>query len=383
MMQAGYAADDLQYGFKGIANNIQPILQSIPALASLAGPISIAAIAVYQLYEHWDQIQGLLGMGIPQPALKGPELLAANLKKATEEMEALQKKTTLAWWEITKLGELKIDIARMTKDQEAQSAVDSASKGTSEAEKAVGGGFAKAMAESGGKNAQDELLNRLKDTKDGKGLVYNEAKGRMDTPENAARDMSAAALGGDKISRDAIAKLLENGSRFKANISKFSPEQAQADKDRAAEKKGEDDAILESEREAKAEAAEKKRVQAHKDAKTAKNQEVDDAVDEIQRDLFKQDAKDSKDLAKHTKDAGDAQFELMTDAMKEPDRRKSSVIGGVEWAKSIQSAVGAPDKTLEMIQQQKRTNDLLEKLANARAGAAALQFGGNGALEAR
>jgi hypothetical protein len=90
MMQAGYAVDDLQYGFKGIANNIQPILQSIPALASIAPVISIVAIAAYQLYEHFDDLAGLFGQG--------------RTKSQAEEMEELGKKTAKTAEETLKLA---------------------------------------------------------------------------------------------------------------------------------------------------------------------------------------------------------------------------------------------------------------------------------------
>jgi hypothetical protein len=296
MTSLGYAADDLQYGFKGLSNNIQPIVSQIPALAGFAGAISIGAIAAYQLYEHWDQVVGLFGQGLPQPALTGPELLADNIRKATDELELLTKKSTLAWHELERLGKLKLDIAEMTKDAEAQKAVDAAGKKQSKAEQAVGSGFAEAMAESGGKDAQDEFLGKLRDNADARGLVYNEAKGRMDTPENAARDMAAAALAGDKISRDAIAKMLDDGSRFKANIEKFSPEHIQKQKDYKKqvedEKKAEQEALDEEYAQAQRNAAEKKRIEdaqekARKDALdkatkatagTGLNAMVDDAL---------------------------------------------------------------------------------------------------------
>jgi hypothetical protein len=91
MMQAGYAVDDLQYGFKGIANNIQPILQSIPALAGIAPVLSIAAIAAYQLYDHWDELAGLFGMGATKTQAEEMEELGKKTAKTAEETERLAK----------------------------------------------------------------------------------------------------------------------------------------------------------------------------------------------------------------------------------------------------------------------------------------------------
>jgi hypothetical protein len=91
MSSAGYAVDDLQYGFKGISNNIQPILQTIPALAGLAGPISAAAILVYQLYEHWDQLMKAFGMGATKTQAEEMEDLGKKTHKTADETEKLAK----------------------------------------------------------------------------------------------------------------------------------------------------------------------------------------------------------------------------------------------------------------------------------------------------
>lgn len=227
--QIGYAVDDLQYGFRGIANNIQPILTSIPGLAGLAGPISIAAIAAFQFYEHWDKILGLFGLGVPQPALTGLELLTANIKKASDEMEELKKKTNLEWYELKRLKELQEKIPKLTKEAEQQKAVDEAGKSTSDAEKEAGAGFAKAVAESGGARSISEIQGAIADQKDAKGLVYNTVTGNMTTPEVAARDMTAAALKGDRVARDAIKAALAKNSSLGAKIDEFSPEQKAAD----------------------------------------------------------------------------------------------------------------------------------------------------------
>jgi hypothetical protein len=227
LMALGYAADDLQYGFRGISNNIQPILQSIPALAGFAGAISIGAIAAYQLYEHWDLVQGVLGTGIPQPALTGPELLAENLKKATDAMDELAKKTRLEWHELERLNKLRQEVKDLKAADAAQRNVDQALAAQSDAEKARGSGFARAVAESGGKDAFDQFKGALEDSKDAQGLVLNEATGKLGKPADVARDMFDAALKGDKIARDAIRKALPKGSRFADNIAQSSPEVAQ------------------------------------------------------------------------------------------------------------------------------------------------------------
>ena len=89
MTQAGYFADDLQYGFKGIANNIQPILSLIPGLGTLAPVLAISATATYQLYTHWDQIAQLWGGGHTQTQAEAMEELGKKTEKTAQETKKL------------------------------------------------------------------------------------------------------------------------------------------------------------------------------------------------------------------------------------------------------------------------------------------------------
>lgn len=56
MLQLAYAADDAQYGMRGLMNNIPMLAQSLGLGAGLAGVISIAAVAVNFL---WDKLSKL------------------------------------------------------------------------------------------------------------------------------------------------------------------------------------------------------------------------------------------------------------------------------------------------------------------------------------
>lgn len=91
MIQAGYAVDDLQYGFKGIANNIQPLLMGLGIGGGLAGIISIVITGVVQLQQHWDGLMSAFGMG--------------KVKTQAEEMDELAKATTRTVEQTAKLNE--------------------------------------------------------------------------------------------------------------------------------------------------------------------------------------------------------------------------------------------------------------------------------------
>jgi hypothetical protein len=404
-MAIGGTLDDLQYvGEQGL----RPVLNNLMQLSPVLG---IAALAIDQVYRHWDQLMGLMGVGLPQPALTGPELLAANLKKATDEMEALQKKATLAWYEVKRLGELKAEIAGMTKVQEAEKSVESALKTPSDEERERGTGFAKALSESGGKVAYDEFKGALDDQKDAKGLVFNPSTGMMGKPEDVARDMVAAALAGDKIARDAIRSSLQGNSAFRKNIGEYSPERKASDAalesaNRAEEqdRKADSDRLnKEDEEQRKADelaGREERRVadaKAGSDAKGAeasgrKHKEdtdqavagakqlapgIDDAIRETLKGMGGSREAESAIIGmlvpKFGADAatrlvrdqaGGAREELMADAMKGPEKRSSSVIGAEGLASSIQAAVGKDDTAEKQLQQQIMMANYLRMIAN-------------------
>jgi hypothetical protein len=56
LMAIGNAVDDLQYGFRSIVNNIPQIVYMMGGSAGVAGGAAIAAVAVNQLVNHWDQL---------------------------------------------------------------------------------------------------------------------------------------------------------------------------------------------------------------------------------------------------------------------------------------------------------------------------------------
>lgn len=57
LLQLGQAIDDVQYGFRAIVNNIPMIAMGFGAGAGIAGAVSIAAVAVNQLINHWDELK--------------------------------------------------------------------------------------------------------------------------------------------------------------------------------------------------------------------------------------------------------------------------------------------------------------------------------------
>ncbi len=95
ILQAAYAIDDLQYGFRSIVNNIPQIVLGLGGTAGMAGAIGVLTVATSQLINHWDQlVEGLTGEGAKLPVIReGIDGLTHSISKLGEEIEKLQEKS--------------------------------------------------------------------------------------------------------------------------------------------------------------------------------------------------------------------------------------------------------------------------------------------------
>jgi len=60
ILQLAYAVDDMQYGLRGVVNNIPLLVQSFGATAAAAGKLAIVAVIIAQIANHWEDLQKLL-----------------------------------------------------------------------------------------------------------------------------------------------------------------------------------------------------------------------------------------------------------------------------------------------------------------------------------
>ncbi|WP_406698558.1 hypothetical protein V5E97_06710 [Singulisphaera sp. Ch08] len=91
LMQLGYIADDVQYGFSGIVNNIGPLAYGLGATGGVAAAAQLAAVGIYQLYTHWDQFMELIGQGTVKTEAEEMEALAKATSRTADEQERLNK----------------------------------------------------------------------------------------------------------------------------------------------------------------------------------------------------------------------------------------------------------------------------------------------------
>lgn len=91
LMQLGYAVDDVQYGIKGVANNIPGLLVAFGMGGGLAGVLSIVTTIAAQLYERWDKIQRAFGMGGTQTEAQAMDELAKATARTADETAKLER----------------------------------------------------------------------------------------------------------------------------------------------------------------------------------------------------------------------------------------------------------------------------------------------------
>lgn len=88
VMELSRGVEDLQYGFKGVVNNIPSLVMGLGASAGVAGAISLVAVAVNQLIEHFGKVD---------PAVKEAST------KAKEHLEELEGRVKSLGLELRKI----------------------------------------------------------------------------------------------------------------------------------------------------------------------------------------------------------------------------------------------------------------------------------------
>lgn len=99
MLQAAYAADDLQYGLRGIVNNVPMLAQAFGLAPAMAGGIAIAAVALNQVLPLIQQgLSGTMELGeTAQDVLSNAANFAlSQLEKQQGALEDQAKKAKLA-----------------------------------------------------------------------------------------------------------------------------------------------------------------------------------------------------------------------------------------------------------------------------------------------
>lgn len=408
LMQLGFALDDVQYGMKGLSNNIPGLLTSFGTGAGLAGVISIVAIGAYQLYSHWDQLMGLMGMG--------------KVKSQADEMEELAKKTEKTADETARLLKYQERQATVTKQRGAKTDAES------EQEKLVNEAIAKndndvvvrGLAQlKMGTDPRVKALERQQAHEEQIRRISTNGRAGLSDDENARFERRRGALANtiDAEVRDQLAKAThdpgalqglvnkvtsnpeafggrEKGMKLAAGLMDATPDaiaarrdNAKAEKEGARKKKLEQDTRKQKDEEDDYEY--EKLLESNrrwKEGKQRKKQETNDRVgkvrkkepnlDEMLETMMLEAAKNGgfeggnkmagqlfqklkgtfgEDVAKQlVGDAGSSAKKKYLGEMLDPGKVKSSqTLGGADFAKSIQAGVSnanTPERQLKVLE---------------------------------
>jgi hypothetical protein len=155
LLQLGYIADDAQYGFRGIANNI-------PQLFAAAGPAAMGVAALVatitnQIINHWDEVREVWRAVWNIPA---PEENLSTLDRMTEAIDKLGK---AAKESATAYATLAAQQKLLKEQQAATTAVEGIKPEATPQEKATGEAFQKAIGQAGGGEAfQQQVVNAFR-----------------------------------------------------------------------------------------------------------------------------------------------------------------------------------------------------------------------------
>jgi len=175
LMQLGYIADDIQYGFSGIVNNIAPLAYGLGGSAGVAVAAQTAAVAIYQLYVNWDKLTDALGV--------------SGVRTEAEEMERLEKATSRTADETERLNRYK----------EKQKEIAKMMGGESQQAGEVGKAVQDVFSETGTDRVAGALAGKMRTA------LTPEQEARIKAAENQlamAKMIASGELGGEFVGLD-------------------------------------------------------------------------------------------------------------------------------------------------------------------------------------
>lgn len=221
LMQAAFFADDLQYGLRGIINNVPILLSSLGVGAAWAGGISIAVVGLGVMASKIGELthEYLPGLekawkeafeeGLTKPAQTGVEEVETRLHAVKKSLDEIEKKKIESSFDMNALIAARDKYAEIKQELKDIQELQALMNEKSDREKAVGEGFKKAVAETGPQRALDELQNVLEQHADERGLVAGGAVPGDFKPEELAKKLMLEASRGNIQARDEIKQHME------------------------------------------------------------------------------------------------------------------------------------------------------------------------------
>ena len=191
VLEASYAIDDLQYGFRGIVNNVPGIARAFGLTSSVIGAVGIAAVAVNQalqilgpLFESTEKPIKPLNERLDEFA-KGMGQSAVETEKLKNAIDSMAKTSVPGLF--TELYKSVNSIRELIQAQKELNAIKEED-----------------AKRQGQREAEDKKINEGLDTDKASGQLVDEFLGNADTKDNAER------LAGirDKIAKDEIQRAI-------------------------------------------------------------------------------------------------------------------------------------------------------------------------------
>lgn len=173
----GNTADDLQYGFKSIVNNIPGLVMAMTGNAGLAGASAIVAVALNQLIQRWETLEKFLD---PTKVKR----YADSISGMTEHVAKLKKELDGSAVAAEALNQAEEKLNARKGDL---SAFEAAKNRPSEAQKATAEAFAEWIGKAGGVGPLADSVANAKRA-DGSYFTADETKDRA----KAKADLEAA-----------------------------------------------------------------------------------------------------------------------------------------------------------------------------------------------
>lgn len=160
---ASQGLEDLQYGFRGVINNIPMLVMSLGGSMGVAAALSVVTVGAYQLYTHWDQLTEIFENRRPFPGVAGDlTQMTEKLGKVKEELKGLEKLGTLSVTQFNRAQELQRTEQELAAEVAAGEAVKRLKETKTDKEVEVAKAFEEALKEAGAARELDALAADFK-----------------------------------------------------------------------------------------------------------------------------------------------------------------------------------------------------------------------------
>lgn len=232
--------EDLQYGVGGAMNNLGQAAMLFGTGGMLVAGITLAGVAVNQLYRNWDTLANAMGarVAIPPPDLSSLEGINRKAKEVNEELSKLRERKFVTTEEAGRYAELVAEERALKKEAEARQKIEELKKLRTQQEEETAKAFVESLRGAGAEGVLKKLEQVFVDSAAGRlGLDPNDPVNQpaLDAARRLGHrqftQMVTALDKGNQEVYDQLAGLADAvygpGSEFGKKLRHFSPVEVQ------------------------------------------------------------------------------------------------------------------------------------------------------------